>query len=191
MEITTAWTELHLKLRDNAFAPTLHILDNECSHLMQKAFTKHSVNFQLVPPHVYQRNAAERAIQTWKTTFAPGSQPATPKLLSPNGTGSCLKPISLSTCSILTALYDAIGTLLPQQGIQLPAHTPCPAGHQSCRPHHFSAASQHGSPWCRRLVCGYIPRPLPLPQMLHSIHFAQLERPHCRLVPPYCPISKS
>jgi hypothetical protein len=62
MDITTAWTELHLKLRDNGFAPTLHILNNECSHLMQRAFTKHSVTFQLVPPHVHRRNAAEHAI---------------------------------------------------------------------------------------------------------------------------------
>jgi hypothetical protein len=88
---------------------------------------------------------------------------------------------------ILTALFDAIGPLLCQQGIQFPERTPRPAGHQSRRPHHSSATSQHGSTWCRRLVRGSIPRPLPLPQMLHSIHLAKLERPHCRLVPPYCP----
>jgi hypothetical protein len=64
MDITTAWTELHLKLQENGFAPTLHILDNKCSHLMQKAFTKHLINFQLVPPHVHRRNPAKRAIQT-------------------------------------------------------------------------------------------------------------------------------
>jgi hypothetical protein len=36
MDITTAWTELHNKLRDNSFSPTLHILDNECSHVMKE-----------------------------------------------------------------------------------------------------------------------------------------------------------
>jgi hypothetical protein len=64
MDITAAWTDLRLKLCSNGFTPTLHILDSKCSHLMQKAFTKHSLNFQLVPPHLHRRNAAERAIQT-------------------------------------------------------------------------------------------------------------------------------
>jgi hypothetical protein len=91
---------------------------------------------------------------------------------------------------ILMALSKAIGPLLPQQGIPFPEYTPCPAGHQRRRPYQSSAASQHGSPWCRRLVHGSIPRPLWLPQMLHSIHFTKLERRHCPLVPPYCPFPK-
>ena len=33
---------------------------------------KYQVTFQLVPPHVHLRNAAERAIQTWKIHFLAG-----------------------------------------------------------------------------------------------------------------------
>jgi hypothetical protein len=72
MDITTTWTELHHELRANMFSPTLHILDNECSQVMKQAFAKHSVNFQLVPPHVHRRNPAEGLIQTWKNHFSAG-----------------------------------------------------------------------------------------------------------------------
>ena len=71
-ELTQAWTELFLKLRDNGHAPTLHVLDNECSEDLRKAFQKYQVKFELVPPHVHRRNAAERAIQTWKNHFLAG-----------------------------------------------------------------------------------------------------------------------
>ena len=39
---------------------------------MKKAFRKNDVDFQLVPPHVYRLNAAERAIQTFKSHFLAG-----------------------------------------------------------------------------------------------------------------------
>ena len=53
-------------------ASNLHILDNECSKDMKKAFRKNNLDFQLVPPHVHRRNAAERAIQTFKSHFLAG-----------------------------------------------------------------------------------------------------------------------
>jgi hypothetical protein len=65
-EITNAWTRLHAQLRANSAAPTLHVLDNECSDELKKAFLKYNIKFQLVPPHSHRRNAAECAIQTWK-----------------------------------------------------------------------------------------------------------------------------
>ena len=40
---------------------------------MNKAFRKNNLDFQLVPPHVHRRNAAERAIQTFKSHFITGS----------------------------------------------------------------------------------------------------------------------
>jgi hypothetical protein len=78
-ELTQAWTELHTKLQANGYAPTLHILDNECSDDLKKAFKKYDVNFQRVPPHSHRRNAAERAIQTWKNHFCSGLATCDPK----------------------------------------------------------------------------------------------------------------
>ena len=39
---------------------------------MKKAFHKNNVDFQLVPLHVHRHNAAERAIQTFKSHFIVG-----------------------------------------------------------------------------------------------------------------------
>ena len=50
----------------------MHILDNECSEDMKTTFRENDVIFQLVPPYVHRRNAAERAIQTWKDHFMAG-----------------------------------------------------------------------------------------------------------------------
>ena len=71
-EITTAWTTLYERLQSNGYAPSLHIIDNECSDELKKAFQKNHVAFQRVPPHSHRRNAAERAIQAWKNHFCSG-----------------------------------------------------------------------------------------------------------------------
>ena len=71
-KITSAWTNCHNLLQRNGYAPVLHILDNECSTSLKDAFKKNSVDFQRVPPHTHRRNAAERAIQTWKHHFISG-----------------------------------------------------------------------------------------------------------------------
>jgi hypothetical protein len=49
--------------------PLLYILDNEASAEFKKSLKKYGVEYQLVPPHVHRRNAAERAIQTFKNHF--------------------------------------------------------------------------------------------------------------------------
>jgi hypothetical protein len=59
--------------------PKTHILDNECSAELKKAFKKHNVNFQLVPPHTHRANTAERAIQTWKNHFCSSLATCDPK----------------------------------------------------------------------------------------------------------------
>jgi hypothetical protein len=78
-ELTKAWTSLHTRLKSNGFAPELHILDNECSDELKQAFCKYDVAFQRVPPHSHRRNAAERAIQTWKNHFCSGLATCDPK----------------------------------------------------------------------------------------------------------------
>ena len=67
-ELTASWKTLFFKIQTNGHAPELHILDNKYSEELRKVFKKYQVTFQLVPQHVHLRNAAERAIQTWKIT---------------------------------------------------------------------------------------------------------------------------
>ena len=47
-------------------------MDNECSDSMKKSFHKYEITFQLVPPNMHRRNAAERAIRTFKSHFLSG-----------------------------------------------------------------------------------------------------------------------
>ena len=44
-------------------------LDNEASHELQRMLKKNNIDFQLVPPSVHRRNAAERCIHTFKIHF--------------------------------------------------------------------------------------------------------------------------
>ena len=71
-EITQAWTNLHTKLSRHGHEIKHLILDNECSHDLRQAFKKNKIDFQLVPPNVHRRNAAERAIRTFKAHFLAG-----------------------------------------------------------------------------------------------------------------------
>ena len=50
----------------------LYILDNECSNLFKSFMKKVDEKFQFMPPHLHQRNAAERAIQTFTNHFIAG-----------------------------------------------------------------------------------------------------------------------
>lgn len=71
-EITSAWQTLHTKLTQHGHKIKNFILDNEFSHDLRQALTKNKINFQLVPPNVHRRNAAERAIRTFKAHFLAG-----------------------------------------------------------------------------------------------------------------------
>ena len=70
--IKMAWEQIHKALQQNGYCPKLHIIDNECSEDIKASFRQHHVDFQRVPPHQHRRNAAERAIQTWKHHFIAG-----------------------------------------------------------------------------------------------------------------------
>jgi hypothetical protein len=67
--IRDAWEDTHKVLVRQGHAPELHILDNECSADMRKAFEKYNIKFQRVPPHEHRVNAAERGIRTYKNHF--------------------------------------------------------------------------------------------------------------------------
>ena len=71
-EILLAYKRGHELLSSRGLRPQLQKLDNEASSALQQHLVSEDVNFQLAPPHVHQRNAAERAIRTFKNHFIAG-----------------------------------------------------------------------------------------------------------------------
>lgn len=71
-EILRAYQKLHTYLTSRGFKPCTHWLDNEASDALKQFNKQEQVTFQLVPPHMHRRNAAERAIRTWKNHFVAG-----------------------------------------------------------------------------------------------------------------------
>ena len=67
--IQKAWLKINNKLKRSGAQPNMYIMDNEASSDLKYALTKNNINYQLVPPHNHRRNAAERAIRTFKNHF--------------------------------------------------------------------------------------------------------------------------
>ncbi len=71
-ELLRAYSKLHDYLTARGLKPALQRLDNEAPGRLQSYMRAKSVTFQLVPPHNHRRNAAEKAIGTWKDHFIAG-----------------------------------------------------------------------------------------------------------------------
>jgi hypothetical protein len=71
-EWVKAFDTIHQELTVKGFKPKLKTLDNEASTALKIFFTANDVDYQLVPPHCHLRNAAERAIRTFKEHFVAG-----------------------------------------------------------------------------------------------------------------------
>ena len=70
--ILTAYKTVHAKLCAAGLRPQLQRLDNECSDKLKEFMKEEKIDFQLVPPGSHRRNAAERAIRTFKNHFIAG-----------------------------------------------------------------------------------------------------------------------
>ena len=70
--ILGAFQTLHARLVAAGLRPKLHRLDNECSTALKQFLTDVDIDYQLVPPGMHRRNAAERAIRTFKNHFIAG-----------------------------------------------------------------------------------------------------------------------
>ena len=66
------WKKCHDRLTKNGKTVKHYILDNECSENFKDALKKDGVTYQLVPSYQHRRNAAERAIRTFKKHFLAG-----------------------------------------------------------------------------------------------------------------------
>jgi hypothetical protein len=68
-EMIRAYQTLIDHLHTAGSIPKLHVLDKECSQDFRDTIRLNGMTFQLVPPHDYWRNLAEKAIQTFKDHF--------------------------------------------------------------------------------------------------------------------------
>jgi hypothetical protein len=71
-EWVKAYDNIHQELTVKCFKPRLQTLDNEASTALKNYFTANNIAYQLVTPHCHRRNAAERAIRTFKEHFVAG-----------------------------------------------------------------------------------------------------------------------
>jgi hypothetical protein len=75
-----AYTSLFDRLKGHHATLDTHVLDNEASRAFLQAITNNGCHYQLVPPHVHQRNCAKWAIHTFKDHFlAAGTAPTFPR----------------------------------------------------------------------------------------------------------------
>jgi hypothetical protein len=77
-DILRDYTKLFKYLQQRGFKPRTHWLDNKAPTALKDYNNKQGVDFQLVPPNMHRRNAAERAIRTWKNRFTAGLCSADP-----------------------------------------------------------------------------------------------------------------
>ena len=68
-EILAAYQRAHKMFNERGLRPLLQKLDNEASEALQQFMTSQGVDYQLAPPLVHRRNAAERSIRTFKNHF--------------------------------------------------------------------------------------------------------------------------
>ena len=71
-DILAAYKRAHTLLSSRSLRPQLQRLDNEASTALQQYMHSEHVDFQLAPPHVHRRNAAEKAIRTFKNHLIAG-----------------------------------------------------------------------------------------------------------------------
>ena len=66
------YQSIYSTLLNVGFFPKLHILDNKASSEFKNHLKGKNIKYQRVSLHTHRRNAAERAIQTFKNNFIAG-----------------------------------------------------------------------------------------------------------------------
>jgi hypothetical protein len=134
-EWVKAYGSIHQELTVKGFKPKLQTLDNEASTALKNFFTTHNIDYQLVLPHFHRRNAAERAIRTFKEPFVAGLPSVGPSFpmhlwdrLLPHAVitlnllrTSCLHP-QLSAAVHYHGLVDYNKTAFAPPGCKITAH---------------------------------------------------------------------
>ena len=71
-EILEAFKKCETKIATNTNKPDLYVLDNEASNDLKNSLVHNNQSFELVPPNIHRRNAAEKAICTMKNHILSG-----------------------------------------------------------------------------------------------------------------------
>ena len=71
-ELLATHKKIITMLQQRGYKPKFHWLDNEASSDLKTYNAEEKIKFQLTPPNIHRRNAAERAIRTWKNHFISG-----------------------------------------------------------------------------------------------------------------------
>jgi hypothetical protein len=150
-EWVKSYDHIHQELTSKGFKPKLQTLDNEASAALKNFLTTNDVEYQLVPPHWHRRNAAERAIQTFKEHFVAGLSSVDPNFplhlcdrLLPQAeiTLNILRTLrphpQLSAAAHFHVLIDYNKTSFAPPGCKIIAHEK-PANRRTWAPH-----GQHG-----------------------------------------------
>jgi hypothetical protein len=151
LEWVKAYDSIQQELTVKGFKPKLQTLDNEGSAALKNFFTVNDIAYQLVPPHCHRRNAAERAIRTFKEQFVAGISSVDPSFpmhlwdrLLPQAEitlnllrTSCLHP-QLSAAAHYHGLVDYNKTAFAPPGCKVIAHEK-PGKRRTWAPH-----GQHG-----------------------------------------------
>ena len=134
-ELIRVFTKLHNFLSARGCKPVFHKLDNECSEALIQAFNTKKVSFQLAPPYIHRRNAAECAIRTFKDHLLAGLASLDPNfpmhlwdrlLLQATITLNLLRPSrlnpKLSAYAYLNGDFNYMATPLAPPGIKVEIH---------------------------------------------------------------------
>ena len=71
-DILAAYQRVISLLLSRGLQPKLQKLNNKALQILKQYMVEENIDFQLVPPGLHQRNAAERAIRTFKNHFIAG-----------------------------------------------------------------------------------------------------------------------
>jgi hypothetical protein len=97
--ILAAYQHVHQLFTNRGFKPKLQRLDNEASTALLAYMAEQEVDVQLSPPHVHRRNAAERAIRTFKNHLIAGLSSVDPDF--PMNLWDRLLPQAIQTLNLL------------------------------------------------------------------------------------------
>jgi hypothetical protein len=130
-EIKCGWTSIHERLARGGNQPELYILDNEASADLKKGLKKYKLEYQLVPPHIHRRNAAERAmIRTFKNHFLACLATCDPDL------GPTLAPsrAHFESSSLFARESEIVCVCILEQKLRFQQNTTCSSMDQSRYP---------------------------------------------------------
>ena len=64
-----SYQKMIYRLKEKGIQLKLHLLDNECSKEFKEIIKNNGMKYQLLPPHDYRNNIADKLIQVFKDHF--------------------------------------------------------------------------------------------------------------------------